>query len=84
MKYLISLIHCVDEMKNAQLKEELKKVSEENQRLKEMLSQTTNDFNSLQMQLVSVMRQQEDHHHLVINQHSIILIFNFCVLSIYL
>ncbi|CAH2071569.1 unnamed protein product [Thlaspi arvense] len=49
---------------NAQLREELKKAVEENQRLKEMLSQTTNNFNSLQMQLVAVMRQQEDHHHL--------------------
>lgn len=54
-------------MKNAQLREELKKASEDNQRLKQMLSQTTNNFNSLQMQLVAVMRQQEDHHHLVIN-----------------
>nr|QIN97358.1 WRKY21 transcription factor [Isatis tinctoria] len=49
---------------NAQLRDELKKSNEENQRLKEMLSQTTNNFNSLQMQLVAVMRQQEDHHHL--------------------
>ncbi|CAA7054340.1 unnamed protein product [Microthlaspi erraticum] len=49
---------------NAQLKEELKKVLEENQRLKEMLNQTTINFNSMQMQLVSAMRQQEDHHHL--------------------
>lgn len=54
-------------MKNAQLREELKKASEDNQRLKEMLSQTTNNFNSLQMKLVAVMRQQEDHHHMVIN-----------------
>ncbi|KAF8086451.1 hypothetical protein N665_0625s0016 [Sinapis alba] len=51
-------------IENAQLREELKKSNEENQRLKEMLSQTTNNFNSLQMQLVAVMRQQEDHHHL--------------------
>ncbi|ESQ38147.1 hypothetical protein EUTSA_v10028586mg [Eutrema salsugineum] len=48
---------------NAQLREELKKAAEETQRLKEMLSQTTNNFNSLQMQLVAVMRQQEDHNH---------------------
>ena len=54
-------------MKNTQLREELKKSNEENQRLKEMLSQTTNNFNSLQMQLVAVMRQEEDHHHLVTN-----------------
>ncbi|XP_056849967.1 WRKY transcription factor 42 isoform X2 [Raphanus sativus] len=47
-----------------ELREELKKSNKENQRLKEMLSQTTNNFNSLQMQLVAVMRQQEDHHHL--------------------
>ncbi|CAH8313221.1 unnamed protein product [Eruca vesicaria subsp. sativa] len=51
-------------IENAQLREELNKSNEENQRLKEMLSQTTNNFNSLQMQLVAVMRQQEDHHHL--------------------
>ena len=49
-------------MKNTQLREELKKSNEENQRLKEMLSKTTNNFNSLQMQLVAVMRQEEDHH----------------------
>ncbi|KFK30968.1 hypothetical protein AALP_AA6G051000 [Arabis alpina] len=49
---------------NAQLREELRKSNEDNQRLKEMLSQTTNNFNSLQMQLVAVMRQQEDHQHL--------------------
>lgn len=54
-------------MKNAQLREELRKSNEDNQRLKELLSQTTNNFNSLQMQLVAVMRQQEDHHHLVID-----------------
>uniref|UniRef100_M4EL24 WRKY domain-containing protein n=1 Tax=Brassica campestris TaxID=3711 RepID=M4EL24_BRACM len=51
-------------IENTQLREELKKSNEENQRLKEMLSQTTNNFNSLQMQLVAVMRQEEDHHHL--------------------
>ncbi|CAG7881664.1 hypothetical protein BRARA_C02724 [Brassica rapa] len=51
-------------IENVQLREELKKAAEEIQRLKEMLSQTTNNFNSLQMQLVAVMRQQEDHHHL--------------------
>ncbi|CAH2078302.1 unnamed protein product [Thlaspi arvense] len=44
---------------NAQLQEELKKMKIENQRLREMLSQATNNFNSLQMQLVTVMRQQE-------------------------
>ncbi|KAG7557610.1 WRKY domain superfamily [Arabidopsis suecica] len=53
---------------NAQLREELKKASEDNQRLKEMLSQTTNNFNSLQMKLVAVMRQQEDHHHMTTNE----------------
>ncbi|KAF8046568.1 hypothetical protein N665_3613s0004 [Sinapis alba] len=51
-------------IENVQLREELKKAAEEIQRLKEMLSQTTNNFNSLQMQLVAVMRQQEEHHHL--------------------
>ena len=64
-------------MKNVQLREELKKAAEEIQRLKEMLSQTTNNFNSLQMQLVAVMRQQEDHHHLVSNSIVYILIFLF-------
>ena len=64
-------------MKNVQLREELKKAAEEIQRLKEMLSQTTNNFNSLQMQLVAVMRQQEDHHHLVTNSIVYILIFLF-------
>lgn len=64
---------ALNKMQNAQLREELKKASEDNQRLKEMLSQTTNNFNSLQMQLVAVMRQQEDHHHLVINTHFFVL-----------
>ncbi|EOA20392.1 hypothetical protein CARUB_v10000703mg [Capsella rubella] len=55
---------------NVQLREELKKASEDNQRLKEMLSQTTKNFNSLQMQLVAVMRQQEeDHHHLATTEN---------------
>ncbi|CAN8246294.1 unnamed protein product [Cochlearia groenlandica] len=49
---------------NAQLREELKKANEENQRLKEMVNQTTNNFNSLQSQLVAVMRQQDYHRHL--------------------
>jgi hypothetical protein len=31
----------------------------ENQRLRDMLSQATTNFNALQMQLVAVMRQQE-------------------------
>ncbi|CAA7031034.1 unnamed protein product [Microthlaspi erraticum] len=44
---------------NAQLQEELKKMKIDNQRLREMLSQATNNFNSLQMQLVAVMRQQD-------------------------
>ncbi|XP_010448943.1 PREDICTED: probable WRKY transcription factor 31 isoform X1 [Camelina sativa] len=46
-------------IENAQLQEELKKMKIENQRLRDMLSQATNNFNSLQMQLVAVMRQQE-------------------------
>ncbi|CAN8274210.1 unnamed protein product [Cochlearia groenlandica] len=46
-------------LENAQLQEELKKMKIENHRLREMLSQATNNFNSLQMQLVAVMRQQE-------------------------
>ncbi|CAN8274243.1 unnamed protein product [Cochlearia groenlandica] len=46
-------------LENAQLQEELKKMKIENHRLREMLSQATNNFNSLQMQLVAVTRQQE-------------------------
>jgi regulator of replication initiation timing len=49
----------INEMKNAQLQEELKKMKIENQRLRDMLSQATTNFNALQMQLVAVMRQQE-------------------------
>ncbi|CAH8388053.1 unnamed protein product [Eruca vesicaria subsp. sativa] len=56
-------------IENVQLREELKKAAEEIQRLKEMLSQTTNNFNSLQMQLVAVMRQQEDHHHVATTEN---------------
>lgn len=56
-----------NKMKNVQLREELKKTIEDNQRLKEKLSQTTNELNFVQMQLVAVISQREDHHHLVIN-----------------
>lgn len=60
-------------MKNAQLQEELKKMKIENQRLREMLSQATNNFNSLQMQLVAVMRQQDQRNssqdHLLVTLH---------------
>nr|QIN97392.1 WRKY55 transcription factor [Isatis tinctoria] len=48
-----------EKFENAQLQEGLTKMKIENQRLREMLSQATNNFNSLQMQLVAVMRQQE-------------------------
>ncbi|CAN8231036.1 unnamed protein product [Cochlearia groenlandica] len=54
---------------NAKLQEELNKITQENQRLKEMLKQATINFKSLQMQLVAVMRQQEERnssqHHLL-------------------
>lgn len=60
-------------MKNAQLQEELKKMKIENQRLRDMLSQATNNFNSLQMQLVAVMKQQEQRNssqdHLLVILH---------------
>ncbi|KAG7541934.1 WRKY domain [Arabidopsis thaliana x Arabidopsis arenosa] len=46
-------------IENAQLQEELKTMKIENQRLRDMLSQATTNFNVLQMQLVAVMRQQE-------------------------
>ncbi|CAL9226380.1 unnamed protein product [Arabidopsis halleri] len=46
-------------IENAQLQEELKKMKIENQRLRDMLNQATTNFNALQMQLVTVMRQQE-------------------------
>lgn len=61
------------EMKNAQLQEELKKMKIENQRLRDMLSQATTNFNVLQMQLVAVMRQQEQRNssqdHLLVILH---------------
>lgn len=50
---------AINEMKNAQLQEELKKMKIENQRLRDMLSQAATNFNALQMQLITVMRQQE-------------------------
>ncbi|EOA16389.1 hypothetical protein CARUB_v10004543mg [Capsella rubella] len=46
-------------IENAQLQEEVNKMKIENQRLRDMLSQATNNFNALQNQLVGVMRQQE-------------------------
>ncbi|KAG7546620.1 WRKY domain superfamily [Arabidopsis suecica] len=46
-------------IENAQLQEEIKTMKIENQRLRDMLSQATTNFNVLQMQLVAVMRQQE-------------------------
>ncbi|KAI3465630.1 hypothetical protein Pfo_022293 [Paulownia fortunei] len=49
------------------LKIELERMSSENQRLKEMLNQVTNNYNGLQTHLLTVMKQQKqeqqsDHH----------------------
>ncbi|XP_062013542.1 probable WRKY transcription factor 31 [Rosa rugosa] len=43
----------------AQLQVELQRMNAENQRLKEMLGQVTNNYNALQMHLVAVMQQQQ-------------------------
>lgn len=43
----------------AQLQIELKKMNTENQRLRDMLSQVTTNYNTLQMHLVTLMQQQQ-------------------------
>lgn len=57
----------------------------ENQRLREMLSQATNNFNSLQMQLVAVMRQQEQRNssqdHLLVILHLPFKLLEFYVID---
>ena len=58
----------------------------ENQRLREMLSQATNNFNSLQMQLVAVMRQQEQRNssqdHLLVILHLPFKLLEFYVIDL--
>lgn len=62
----------------AQLQIELKKMNTENQRLREMLSHVNNNYNTLQMHLLTLMQQQqqqqkakpehsENHHEVKIN-----------------
>ncbi|KFK40614.1 hypothetical protein AALP_AA2G019000 [Arabis alpina] len=46
----------------AQLQDELKKMTMENQQLKELLTQVSNNYTSLQMHLVSLMQQQQQQH----------------------
>lgn len=45
----------------AQLQMELQRMNSENQRLKEMLSQVSNNYNVLHMHLVGLMQQQQNH-----------------------
>nr|ACI90292.1 WRKY transcription factor [Picrorhiza kurrooa] len=45
----------------AQLQVELERMNAENQRLKEMLTQVTNNYTALQMHLVTLMQQQQEH-----------------------
>ncbi|CAH8341015.1 unnamed protein product [Eruca vesicaria subsp. sativa] len=44
------------------LQDELKKITMENQKLKELLAQVSNNYTSLQMHLVSLMQQQHQQH----------------------
>lgn len=44
----------------AQLQIELEKMNTENQRLRGMLAQVTNNYCSLQMQMVTLMQQQQN------------------------
>ena len=43
----------------AQLQGELQRMNAENQKLKEMLTQVSNNYSALQMHLVAVMQQQQ-------------------------
>jgi cell shape-determining protein MreC len=45
----------------AQLQVELQKMNAENQRLKDMLSQVTNNYSALQMHFVALIQQQRNH-----------------------
>ncbi|KAJ4703926.1 WRKY family transcription factor [Melia azedarach] len=46
----------------AQLQVELQHMNAENQRLRDMLSQVTNNYSALQMHLVALMQQQQQNH----------------------
>lgn len=46
----------------AQLQVELQKMNAENQRLKDMLSQVTNNYSALQMHFVALIQQQQQNH----------------------
>lgn len=45
----------------AQLQIELQHMNSENQRLRDMLSQVSNNYSTLQMHLVALMQQQQKH-----------------------
>ncbi|GER53231.1 WRKY DNA-binding protein 31 [Striga asiatica] len=48
---------------------EMERLSSENRRLREMLNQTTNNYNSLQMHLLTLMQQQQGQGHESIEEH---------------
>lgn len=45
----------------AQLQIELQRMNSENQRLRDMLGQVSNNYSTLQMHLVAIMQQQQKH-----------------------
>ncbi|EEF43831.1 probable WRKY transcription factor 31 [Ricinus communis] len=47
----------------AQLQIDLQRMNNENQRLRDMLTQVTNNYNALQMHLVALMQQQQQQNH---------------------
>jgi hypothetical protein len=47
----------------AQLQTELQRMNSENQRLRDMLGQVTNNYSVLQMHLVGFMQQQQQQNH---------------------
>lgn len=55
---LIKVDLCIIDHQLAQLQLDLQRMNAENQRLKEMLGQVTNNYNALQMHLVAVVQQQ--------------------------
>lgn len=53
------MVNCIVLYQMAFLQAEMERMNSENRRLKEMLDQVTNNYNSLQMHLLTLMQQQQ-------------------------
>lgn len=65
----------------AQLQGELERMNAENQKLRGMLSQVTNNYSTLQMHLVTLMQQQQSRGTETLKEHQVIMV---CILSFFM